>query len=208
MPQKKTGSLGVDPGTLGQCRWQDCGQPCGFWDRFRWKMLFGWFLVVVVHKIGYPKVSKWLVDLPIQIYHQNLTQTKKVGKYCKIPWELSSWVMFRSWWDMLQWQQAGHEALIVLFQEIPHQLRLVGYPIIYRVFSWVLYIPGGCLGFLNHQQYHLIYRICRNTPFARCETSWICSFKWRVETSWCVQTHRIHVWYMDLHLPLKATKCR
>ena len=30
-----------------------------------------------------------------------------------------------------------------------HQLRLVVYPIIYRV----LYIPGGCLGFLNHQQY-------------------------------------------------------
>ena len=30
-----------------------------------------------------------------------------------------------------------------------HQLRLVGYPIIYRV----SYIPGGCLGFLNHQQY-------------------------------------------------------
>ena len=21
-------------------------------------------------------------------------------------------------------------------------------------FSWILYIPGGCLGFLNHQQYH------------------------------------------------------
>ena len=30
-----------------------------------------------------------------------------------------------------------------------HQLRLVVYPIIYKV----LYIPGGCLGFLNHQQY-------------------------------------------------------
>ena len=30
-----------------------------------------------------------------------------------------------------------------------HQLRLVSYPIVYRV----LYIPGGCLGFLNHQQY-------------------------------------------------------
>ena len=28
-----------------------------------------------------------------------------------------------------------------------NQLRLVAYPIIYRV----LYIPGGCLGFLNHQ---------------------------------------------------------
>ena len=34
---------------------------------------------------------------------------------------------------------------------LTHQLRLVVYPIIYRVFST---IPGGCLGFLNHQQYH------------------------------------------------------
>ena len=38
---------------------------------------------------------------------------------------------------------------ILLMAEILHQLRLVVYPIIYRV----LYIPGGCLGFLNHQQY-------------------------------------------------------
>ena len=30
-----------------------------------------------------------------------------------------------------------------------HQLRLVVYLIIYKV----VYIPGGCLGFLNHQQY-------------------------------------------------------
>ena len=30
-----------------------------------------------------------------------------------------------------------------------HQLRLVVFNIIYKVF----YIPGGCLGFLNHQQY-------------------------------------------------------
>ncbi len=30
-----------------------------------------------------------------------------------------------------------------------HQLRLVVYPMIYMV----LYIPGGCLGSLNHQQY-------------------------------------------------------
>ena len=30
-----------------------------------------------------------------------------------------------------------------------HQLRLVKYPIVYTVF----YIPGGCLGFLNHQLY-------------------------------------------------------
>ena len=31
------------------------------------------------------------------------------------------------------------------------QLGLVVYPIIYKV----LYIAGGCLGFLNHQQYHV-----------------------------------------------------
>ena len=34
-------------------------------------------------------------------------------------------------------------------EEILHQLRLVVFPINYKV----LYIPGGCLGFLNHQQY-------------------------------------------------------
>ena len=34
-------------------------------------------------------------------------------------------------------------------EEILHQLRLAVYPIICRV----LYISGGCLGFLNHQQY-------------------------------------------------------
>jgi len=33
---------------------------------------------------------------------------------------------------------------ILLMEEIPNQLRLVVYPIIDRV----LYIPGGCLGFL------------------------------------------------------------
>ena len=36
-------------------------------------------------------------------------------------------------------------------ERILHQLRLVVYPIIYKV----LYIPGGA-GFLNHQQYRLI----------------------------------------------------
>ena len=34
-----------------------------------------------------------------------------------------------------------------------HQLRLVSYPII----CMLLYIPGGLLGFLNHQQYSLIF---------------------------------------------------
>ncbi len=35
-----------------------------------------------------------------------------------------------------------------------HQLRLVVYPIIYKVLN----IPGGCFGFLNHQQY--VIKIC------------------------------------------------
>ena len=38
----------------------------------------------------------------------------------------------------------GTRSVILLMEEILHQLRLVVYPIIYRV----LYIPGGCLGFL------------------------------------------------------------
>ena len=37
----------------------------------------------------------------------------------------------------------------LLMEEILHQLRLVVYLMIYKV----LFIPGGCLGFLNHQQY-------------------------------------------------------
>ena len=41
--------------------------------------------------------------------------------------------------------------VVLLMAEILHQLRLVVYPIIYKV----LYIPGGCLGFLNHQQYFI-----------------------------------------------------
>jgi len=38
--------------------------------------------------------------------------------------------------------------LLMLQKSCVHQLRLVVYPIIYKVF----YIPGGCLGFLNHQR--------------------------------------------------------
>ena len=34
--------------------------------------------------------------------------------------------------------------VLLLMEEILHQLRLVVYPTVYRV----LYIPGGCLGFL------------------------------------------------------------
>ena len=41
-----------------------------------------------------------------------------------------------------------HKILLMVQKSGDHQLRLVVYPIIYRV----LYIPGGA-GFLNHQQY-------------------------------------------------------
>ena len=43
----------------------------------------------------------------------------------------------------------------LLMEEIfANQLRLVVYPSIYQV----LCIPGGCLGFLNHQQYHPFFQ--------------------------------------------------
>ena len=49
------------------------------------------------------------------------------------------------------------------FRNPANQLRLVVYPIIYKV----LYIPGGCLGFLNHQQYegysHLSFQMSRKS---------------------------------------------
>ena len=41
-----------------------------------------------------------------------------------------------------------HEGDTVDGRNLANQLRLEVYPIIYKV----LYIPGGCLGFLNHQQ--------------------------------------------------------
>ena len=46
--------------------------------------------------------------------------------------------------QMLQLNDGCTRCIILLMAEILHQLRLVVYPIIYKV----LYIPGGCLGFL------------------------------------------------------------
>ena len=37
--------------------------------------------------------------------------------------------------------------MLLLVEEALHQLRLLLYPIVYKV----LCMPGGCLGFLNHQ---------------------------------------------------------
>ena len=49
---------------------------------------------------------------------------------------------------------------LLLMERILHQLRLVVYPIIYKV----LYIPGGA-GFLTHQQHHLILGVpSKNLP--------------------------------------------
>ena len=41
--------------------------------------------------------------------------------------------------------------LLMVQKSGDHQLRLVVYPIVYRI----LCIPSGCLGFLNHQQYQI-----------------------------------------------------
>ena len=55
-------------------------------------------------------------------------------------------------------------------EEILHQLRLVVCPIIYNV----LYVPGGCLGFLNHQQYHNIQQASVAKASFRQMSSWSC----------------------------------
>ena len=44
-----------------------------------------------------------------------------------------------------------HDLLLMVQKSGIHQLRLVVFAIIHKVF----YITGGCLGFLNHQQYHI-----------------------------------------------------
>ena len=61
-------------------------------------------------------------------------------------------------------------------EEILHQLRLVIYPIIYRVF----YIPGGCLGFLNHQQYPMLQILWQKTckGHEAPEVSWNDGIDW------------------------------
>ena len=43
----------------------------------------------------------------------------------------------------VRWKEGVFLPMILLMDKILHQLRLVVYPIIYKV----LYIPGGCLGF-------------------------------------------------------------
>ena len=60
----------------------------------------------------------------------------------KLPLHLGSWL-----WCMLRGWVASKKILLMA-KNAANQLRLVVYPIIYRV----LYIPGGCLWFLNHQQ--------------------------------------------------------
>ena len=66
---------------------------------------------------------------------------------------------------------------------LPHQLRLVVYPIIYKV----LYIPGACLGLQNHQQYHwnLCTREVSQFPLKRHKT-------WTHFGNHCIVFHSHH----------------
>jgi len=54
------------------------------------------------------------------------------------------WFFFHHQVNLEAERNALSETKILLMEEILHQLRLVVHPIIYRV----LFIPGGCLGFL------------------------------------------------------------
>ena len=58
---------------------------------------------------------------------------------------------FAAWWLALGLTLPGSILALLLRKEILHQLRLV-VSLIYTIIYKLLYIPGGCLGFLNHQQ--------------------------------------------------------
>ena len=83
---------------------------------------------------------------------------------CQFFVDYHSDVVEKTWHDL--WMNIGanqDNQVMRLFDtvdgEILHQLSVVVYPTIYKV----LYIPGGCLGFLNHQQYHTSgFKIMRN----------------------------------------------
>ena len=105
-------------------------------------------------------------------------------------------------------------------EEILHQL-ICKYPIIYRV----LYIPGGCLGFLNHHQYFWVRRkapktakfsqlvrsriFCSKTRQKKSSTQdgpkRICSLLHHVIASICVKNEvckfALRIWIIDSYPP-------
>ena len=54
-----------------------------------------------------------------------------------------------------------------------NQLRLVGLVVYPTILQGLIIYQGGCLGFLNHQQYHFD-RGCNTTQIWRDEINYIC----------------------------------
>ena len=73
------------------------------------------------------------------------------------------------WFEMIGSSKRTWQYKILLMEEILHQLRLVAYLMIYRVF----YIPADA-GFLNHQQHgpFAVVVMLTNMAFFRCKRMW------------------------------------
>ena len=53
----------------------------------------------------------------------------------------------------------GLRELLLMVEEILQTHQLIWLVVEIPLFNMVLYIPGGCLGFLNHQQYDFMKQL-------------------------------------------------
>ena len=140
-----------------------------FGGRFRWQ--------VFSHQTHHPERWDFLMFRVIKTPQnhntkRNLPKIQMEGiEQCKIPlfkkdcfslWSLKPWgndplwrlhILKMGWFNHLAMLLAKRmhllsQILLMVQKSGLHQLRLAVYPIFYRVSD----IPGGCLGFLNHQQ--------------------------------------------------------
>ena len=138
------------------------------WPRILWMMKSLVFDFCVLKPYKDPRgFSSLLILLMEKILHQLRLVVYPINcrvsmgfihpRWCRISsinsmilWMMKSLVLILRSETFIRTPRGFLSLLILLMEKILHQLRLVVYSIIYRV--W--YIPGGCLGFLNHQQYH------------------------------------------------------
>ena len=86
--------------------------------------------------------------------------------------------------------------VLLLLEEILHQLRLVVYP---HYLQGFIHPNGGCLGFLNHQQYHLLTSPTWTWCQASCHGVWDCQIDLNLD--W-------HHWGSEFRIWQKITASR
>ena len=115
------------------------------------KVLFESMIFPTSRLVGYVRTVLWrvlrLLGWADSMWH-NLRQDTDGSLVCDVAGEGQRCL---DWYYLLMVQKSS-----------VHQLRLVVYPIIYQV----LYVPSGCLGFLNHQKYHSIIQLVPIHPWS------------------------------------------